>query len=66
MAVRVQKGGCMVDTLGHLNLGPNVVFETIVRPIANGRPREAPSMQRVRTEASSRAQILAQDRESSP
>ena len=29
MSVRVWEGGFMVDTLGHLNFGPNVVFETV-------------------------------------
>ena len=41
------------------------IYIYIVRPVVNGRARVAPWRQRVATEASSRAQILALDREPS-
>ena len=40
MSVRVWKGGCMVDALGHYSIGLNVVLETLGLYIA--RPSRRP------------------------
>ena len=79
MSVRLWKGSFMVDTLGHLNFGPNVVFETLELYISSvtsstgghWRPREEPwrpweAAVRPQRPASSCAQILALDREPNP
>ena len=69
MSVRVWKGCFMVYTLGHENIGPNVVFEALELYIPSGlarRQREASWRQRGQTEASSRAQILARYTETYP
>ena len=72
MSVRVRKSGLMVDTLGKLSSIPTSylkLWNYIYRPPRRQREAtggHAPWRQREATVASSRAQILAQDREPSP
>ena len=79
MSVRVRKGGVMVDTMGHDNIGPYVIFEVLelhiyiytyiyicisfVPSLTGGHLDWRP---RKTTQASCCAQILVLDREPSP
>ena len=64
--MRVWKGGFMVDTLGHIILPPNVVFETLELYVLSVPSSTGGPWPRETTQASPRAQIVAPDRESSP
>ena len=74
MFVRVWEGSFMVDTIGHQNLVPMSylrLWNYIYRPSRRQReatrgPLEATGGPLEATDASSRAQILAPDREASP